>query len=413
MLATAADKRNAVQVYLAEKFEKELRIDPDELKTLDAGFKAQADETAAKVKALEAQRPPEPKIQALWDRGEPSPTYIYRRGDPLSPGRLVGPGVPSVLTDGKTPFEVTPPWPGAKTTGRRLAFARWLTRPDHPLTARVVVNRLWKHHFGAGIVDDPRQLRQGRGAAHPSRAARLAGARVRRAGLEPEGDAPADDDVGHLPAGSAVTPDLEALDPENALYSRMPLTRLDAEALYDTLLLVAGRLDERRFGPPDPVEVRADGLVTPVGTERGLAAQHLRAADAQAGGHPARGLRLAADEPELLRAARLDRRPAGAAPDEQRHGPDPGRGLRPPRERARRGTTRPGRSSGPRWIAFGRPPSDEEKAVGLAALARLTDGWRSQPAGAAKPGRGRPGRSTALTTYCHAILNSAGFLYVD
>src|SRR5262249_3568434 len=106
----------------------------------------------ARVKALEAQRLPEPRIQALWDRGEPSPTYLYRRGDPLRPGPLVGPGVPSVLTDGKTPFEVKPPWPGAKKTGRRLAFARWLTRPDHPLTARVAVNRLWKHHFGTGLV---------------------------------------------------------------------------------------------------------------------------------------------------------------------------------------------------------------------------------------------------------------------
>src|SRR5262249_55358448 len=66
----------------------------------------------AGVKALEARRLPEPRIQALWDRGEPSPTYVYRRGDPLRPGHLVGPGVPSVLTDGKTPFEVKPPWPG-------------------------------------------------------------------------------------------------------------------------------------------------------------------------------------------------------------------------------------------------------------------------------------------------------------
>src|SRR6185369_4199022 len=82
----------------------------------------------------------------------PSPTYIYRRGDPLSPGRLVGPGVPSVLTDGKTPLDVKPPWPGAKKTGRRLAFARWIVRPDHPLTARVAVNRIWKQHFGTGIV---------------------------------------------------------------------------------------------------------------------------------------------------------------------------------------------------------------------------------------------------------------------
>src|SRR5262249_3966092 len=105
-----------------------------------------------RLQALRAKLLPEPRVQALWDRGHPSPTYVYRRGDPLTPGRLVGPGAPSVLTDGKTSFVVKPPWPGAKKTGRRLAFARWLTRPDHPLTARVAVNRVWKHHFGAGIV---------------------------------------------------------------------------------------------------------------------------------------------------------------------------------------------------------------------------------------------------------------------
>src|SRR5262249_36291394 len=71
------------------------------------------------------EKAPERRIQALWDRGEPSPTYISRRGDPNQPGRLVGPGVPSALTDGKTPFEIKPPWPNAKQTGRRLAFARW------------------------------------------------------------------------------------------------------------------------------------------------------------------------------------------------------------------------------------------------------------------------------------------------
>src|SRR5262249_30537457 len=68
---------------------------------------------------------------------------------------------------------------------------------------------------------------------------------------------------------SDVTADLEKLDPDNRLLSRMPLVRLDAEALYDTLLLVAGRLDATPFGPADAVRVRADGLVMPEGTARG------------------------------------------------------------------------------------------------------------------------------------------------
>src|SRR5262249_47972426 len=79
---------------------------------------------------------------------------------------------------------------------------------------------------------------------------------------------------------SAVTPTLAKLDPDNALISRMPLVRLDAESLYDTLLNVARRLDETRFGPADAVQVRPDGLVTPTGSSRGwrrlIYVQHAR-----------------------------------------------------------------------------------------------------------------------------------------
>ena len=90
-----------------------------------------------------------PLIRALWDRGESSPTYVNLRGNPGSPGALVKPAIPRVFTDESfAPAKAV----GENKTGNRLALSRWMTRPDHPLTARVWVNRVWKHHFGIGIV---------------------------------------------------------------------------------------------------------------------------------------------------------------------------------------------------------------------------------------------------------------------
>jgi hypothetical protein len=71
-----------------------------------------------------------------------------------TPGPAVEPGVPAAIA---TPiaFHWAPPAAEAKTSGRRLAFAQWLTQPYHPLTARVIANRIWFHHFGEGIVATP------------------------------------------------------------------------------------------------------------------------------------------------------------------------------------------------------------------------------------------------------------------
>ena len=137
---------------------------------------------------------------------------------------------------------------------------------------------------------------------------------------------------------SAITPELAKLDPENALYSRMPLVRLDAEALYDSLLLVAGRLDETRVGPADAVQVRPRRAGDASRHRDGLAAARLRAADAQADPDAPGDLRLPADEPQLHRAPRLDGRPAGAAPDEQRHGRAARRATSPSGSAAKPGT---------------------------------------------------------------------------
>lgn len=358
------------------------------------------------IKLLESQRTPEPRIRALWDRGEPSPTYLYRRGDYLQPSKLVGPGVPSVLTDGKTPFVVTPPWPGAKQTGRRLALARWLTEPDHPLTSRVMVNRVWKHHFGTGIVKSLSNFgTAGDRPSHPELLDWLARAFVER-GWSLKSLHRLLMTSSTYRQASTVTAAHEELDPDNRLLSRMSLRRLEAEALYDSLLLVAGKLDETRFGPPDPVEARKDGLVTPVptalGWRRGI---YLRQRRTQI---PTilenfdlpqmnpncveRTDSTVASQALHLRNNAMVEQLAGQFADRVCHlaGPDAARQV-----------------DTVSWIALSRPPTAAERKLGADALTRLTTHWRE-----ATPKPDEAARR-ALTAYCHTIVNSAAFLYVD
>jgi hypothetical protein len=387
-----------------EAHDSQLQREIDALKAELA--KKKTPEGEKRLKALEAKRLPEPKIRALWDRGEPSPTYLLRRGDYLSPGRLVGPGVPSVLSDGKTPFEPKPPWPGAKTTGRRLALARWLTTPDNPLTARVLMNRLWKHHFGAGIVRTLDNFgKTGARPTHPELLDWLA-----REFIHQSWSVKAMHRLMMTSAiyrqSSSVTAAHEHLDPDNSFLSRMPLARLDAESLYDTVLSVAGRLNETQYGPPDALEVRGDGLVTPAGSARGwrrmiyvqlqrkIVATHLENFDF----------------PQMNPNC-VERRDSTVAP-QALHLMNNGMVQRLAEDFARRVRDQAGADSGGQveWvylIALSRVPTEEEKQLGQTTLARLIKQWQ-------KLALDEPtARVRALTTYCHTILNSAAFLYVD
>src|SRR5262249_13661177 len=140
---------------------------------------------------------------------------------------------------------------------------------DHPLTARVMVNRIWKHHFGAGIVRSLHNFgHTGDRPTHPELLDWLAREFVRQGWSikAMHGLMLTSSTYRHASPNSARK---DRLDPENRLRSRMPLRRMEAEVLNDSLLLVSGRLDETRFGPPDPVEVRKDGLVTPIAGPRG------------------------------------------------------------------------------------------------------------------------------------------------
>jgi hypothetical protein len=111
----------------------------------------------AELERLLAAGPKEPEalpaVLAVVDVGrEAPPVHRLAGGDWRKPAQELRPGFPAVLGDVPPDTHLDAP---LASTGRRAALARWLTRPDHPLTARVLVNRLWQHHFGAGIVATP------------------------------------------------------------------------------------------------------------------------------------------------------------------------------------------------------------------------------------------------------------------
>ena len=140
-------------------------------------------------------------------------------------------------------------WP-AGAPKNRLGLARWLTKPDHPLTSRVVVNRFWQQLFGHGHCENQRQLRAAGRVAQPSRTARLAGSRVHRLRLERQGAAEADGALGHLPAGfSAPRRNLSRAIPRTACSRAGRVSACPAEIIRDQALLVSGLLKNRLGGP--------------------------------------------------------------------------------------------------------------------------------------------------------------------
>ena len=224
---------------------------------------AERDRTSARSPAEKASLPPEPRVAALWDRGQPSPTYIYARGDYQRPGQRVTAGVPAVLSKPDEPFDIRPPWPGARKTGRRLAFARWLTQADHPLTSRVLVNRLWKHHFGRGLVRTLDNFgHTGAAPTHPQLLDWLAGEFVRGGWRMKSVHRLLVTSTTYRQSSQPTAEGLKA-DPDNVRWSRRSMQRLDAEALWDTCVSVADARDDTPFGPAIPVAGRADGSVAP------------------------------------------------------------------------------------------------------------------------------------------------------
>ena len=240
--------------------------------TLDAAFKAAStSEGRSKVQLqIDAHKKREPKGDTvkmlISSEGVPAvrthtqggdfleETHFLKRGDPNQKGEVMTQGFLSVLErapDGEKHWQTAPP-PGWRTSYRRRSLAAWMTDTDEGaghLLARVIVNRLWQHHFGRGIVGTPSDFgMQGERPANPELLDWLASELIRNGWrLKP---------IHKLLMTSAVYMQNDdqpaakvAADPENRLCARRSPQRLEAEIIRDSLLHVSGLLDESMFGP--------------------------------------------------------------------------------------------------------------------------------------------------------------------
>jgi len=190
---------------------------------------------------------PQPPQAHIWYEDSPQApvTHLFRRGDPKRATVAVSPGLPAVLVR----RQPAPPTPLAHSTGRRLWLANWITSPDNPLTARVLVNRVWMHHFGKGLVATPNDFGvMGARPSHPELLDWLADWFMAQGWrLKPLHRLLV---LSHAyQTSSASDADVSRGEQKGALFGRWRQRRLEAEAVRDSILAVSGQLNPQRGGP--------------------------------------------------------------------------------------------------------------------------------------------------------------------
>lgn len=219
-----------------------------------------------RLAALQAQRSPKPgRVAWVSDvRPQPRPTPLLKRGNPKTPGDTIEPAFPGFL-DREQRLPAVVSQATGRTTGRRLAWARWLTAPGSPqaaLLARVTVNRVWQQCWGTGLVETPDNLGlSGAAPSHPELLEWLAAdfvasgwslkhlhRRILGSRAFQQSSAPREQGL--------------AVDPSNRGLWRYPVHRLDAEAIRDLMIAVGGRPDPKSAGPYVPTPRNGEGEVT-------------------------------------------------------------------------------------------------------------------------------------------------------
>ena len=388
-------------------------------------------ENAKRAAAVRAKKPQPAFIRALTEPAgkKPPTTVLFERGNRSTPGAAVTPGDLSVLTEAAVDFAADDP--KLPTTGRRLAFARHLTSGRHPLTARVLVNRFWMHHFGRGIVGSVGDFgTQGEKPSHPELLDFLADEFVKSGWSLKKFHRLVMLSTAYRQS-SARHETGDATDADNRLLWRMPVRRLEAEAVRDSILAVSGKLNPAAFGPPVPVTADdANQFVVGTGTPSKDGAEFRRSVYVQQRRSAPAYLLSAFDAPQpepncevrnsstvatqalVLMNSWFVQEQSLAFADRVKSevGPDP-------RKQAARA-----------WrLAYGTEPSAADVEELTAYLKAQAGRLKGRPAprppaplatGGKKPPPPLPARKTdgatlALASLCQVLLESNRFLYVD
>jgi mono/diheme cytochrome c family protein len=328
--------------------------------------------------------------------GEAADCAVHVRGEPQNLGERVPRGFPRILGGHGPPI-------GPDRSGR-LELARWITAPGHPLTARVLVNRLWKGHFGEGLVRSTDNFgRLGQRPDHPELLDWLA-----RRFVEDGGSIKRMHRRMMLSAtyamGARRDERAARVDPENRLRWEFPRRRLEAEEIRDGILAVAGLLDLTAGGPALPAAANFEAAGEKAHVRRMLEEAYarnrrsvylpvirsglyelFRVFDFADPSVPTgrREASTVASQALFMMNSDLVRRAAGALGARARRegGPDAAEGVR----RAYR-------------LAYGRLPSADELRAALEFLDRYA---------------ARAGREAAWVGFCRSLLSSNEFLFID
>ncbi len=275
---TAADKRTPEQTTLL-KDHPSINVNGGTLPLYDNKAAEEVNAFSKQATELRGTKPPEEFVMVLNETPNVTPpTFLFSRGEHFAPKQQVEPSELAILAERNSPWRaggvsppvvpvkeqptggLTPPArqilsddPALPTTGRRLAYARWLTSGQHPLLARVLVNRVWMQHFSRGLVATPADIGvQGERPSHPELLDWLASEFIasgwklkslhRQMLLSTA-----------YRQSSRRSATQETVDPDNRLLGHFPLRRLQAEEVRDATLAISGKLTNKLSGKPVPI----------------------------------------------------------------------------------------------------------------------------------------------------------------